>query len=96
MSAAQKRDVETCRADIEWLVRDEIAAAVRSAGPVTEQTLNMVVDHVKSSQDKAPCRHAKEPLTYVLSPETSHQMFLAVRSLIALTLLILRFVELSN
>jgi len=55
-------------------VRDEIAAAMRSSGSITADTLKMVTDHVKSSTSEKSCKYAKERLRYVFGAEDSHDV----------------------
>ncbi|XP_067949476.1 KICSTOR complex protein SZT2-like [Watersipora subatra] len=76
VSPAQYNDVLECKKHIEWLVKDEIAAAMRSISPITEETLCMVAEHVKNGQNENPCKYAEERLDYVFGPEMSHDMFL--------------------
>lgn len=79
MSEVQIRDITECKRGVEWLVRDEIAAAMRSTGPITEETLKMVADHVKNGINESSCKHTSETLNYVFGAEQSHPMFLEVR-----------------
>ena len=78
ISVSQYNDVLECKKHVEWLVRDEIAAAMRSNTPITEDTLNMVAEHVKNGQNEISCKYAKERLDYVFGPEMSHDMFIQV------------------
>ena len=60
---------------IEWLLRDEIASALRSASPVTEATLDNVADHVKSS-NASNCQFRRISLRFVSGLDKSLQLFL--------------------
>lgn len=82
LSETQKADISECKKNLEWLVRDEIASAMRNTGPVSEKTLKMVAEHVKSSEQKETCRYHREPLHYVFGPKESHGMFVEVRKVI--------------
>ena len=78
LSDTQWKDMKDCKRDVEWLVQDEIAAAMRNTLSVTEQTLEMVAKHVKDSTNKHSCRYTKEALNYVFGASMSHEMFLEV------------------
>ena len=60
---------------IEWLLRDEIASALRSASPVTEATLDNVAEHVKSS-NASNCQFRRISLRFVSGLDKSLQLFL--------------------
>ncbi|XP_034939533.1 KICSTOR complex protein SZT2-like [Chelonus insularis] len=63
----QHHAISTLTAEIEWLLRDEIATALLDFSPPTEETLNFVARHVAESSGKTSCHFDKVPLHFVLS-----------------------------
>lgn len=61
-----------------WLMKDEIAAFLLDASPVTEQTLQMVADHVSSSCGRSSCILQTVPLQFVFGADQSFDTFLTV------------------
>ena len=74
----QGRAVSDCKEQIQWLLRDEIASALRLVVPVTATTLEMVATHVKESVDRPKCIHSDVDLHFVYGPEKSMQHFIQV------------------
>ncbi len=74
----QGRAVSDCMEQIKWLLRDEIASALRLVVPVTATTLEMVATHVRESVDRPKCIHSKVDLQFVYGPEKSMQHFIQV------------------
>ncbi|KAK7862806.1 hypothetical protein R5R35_004159 [Gryllus longicercus] len=72
----QHKAVTTCVEEIQWLMRDEIAAFLLDIFPLQEQTLSLVADHVASSPGRASCLMEKVPLQFVFGPEQSLERFL--------------------
>ena len=60
---------------IEWLLKDEIASALRAVSPVTETTLDKVAEHVQSSKEDN-CKFEYLPLRFVFGLDKSLQLFL--------------------
>ena len=63
---------------IQWLLTDEIASAMRSIVPVSLETLEMVAGHVKGSEDRPMCFAENVPLHFVYGPEQSLTPFIEV------------------
>ena len=61
-----------------WLLRDEIASALRMTVPVTAPTLEMVANHVKDSEKKPCCIFKTILLQFVYGPEQSLMHFIEV------------------
>ncbi|XP_075219216.1 KICSTOR complex protein SZT2-like isoform X2 [Lycorma delicatula] len=72
----QQRAVITCIKEIEWLMHDEIAAFLLDVAPVTEETLQFVVNHVLTSIGRSSCLLETIPLHFVYGPEHSMPTFL--------------------
>ena len=51
----QKQAMEKIIKDIDWLLKDEIASALRTHGPVTEENLDKVSQHVQNSVGAENC-----------------------------------------
>ncbi|CAL4206567.1 unnamed protein product, partial [Meganyctiphanes norvegica] len=62
--------------EIKWLLRDEIASAQLHTYPLTEQTLEMVCAHVKSSKLDRNCIYEAVPLNFVCGMEQSRTKFM--------------------
>ncbi|CAH1774976.1 unnamed protein product [Owenia fusiformis] len=67
----QNEAIKLCRDKINWLLRDEIASAMRQVIPLTENTLAMVAKHVEDSKGRPACIHESVPLQFVYGPEQS-------------------------
>ena len=78
----QSLAIESCKEQLSWLLKDEIASAMRLVVPVTATTLKSVADHVKSSVDRPKCVFHSEPLHFVYGPKKSMDYFTEVKSLI--------------
>ena len=53
--------------EIRWMISDEMAFALTThSKEITESTLNTVVNHIKSSDDKPGCSVEKIPLGMIL------------------------------
>lgn len=72
----QHKAVTTCVDEIQWLMRDEIAAFLLDIYPLQEQTLSLVADHVASSPGRASCLMEKVPLQFVFGPDQSLERFI--------------------
>ena len=61
------------------MISDEMAFALTThSKEITESTLNTVVNHIKSSDDKPGCSVEKIPLDYVYGHEVSHNLFMVM------------------
>ena len=74
----QNQAIEYCKEQLCWLLKDEIASAMRLVVPVTATTLQKVADHVKSSVDRPKCVFHSEPLHFVYGPKKSMEYFTQV------------------
>ena len=65
---------------IQWLLTDEIASALRLTVPVTAETLKMVAGHVKASSkaDNLSNLYEQVYLKFVYGPEQSLTHFIEV------------------
>ena len=63
---------------LNWLLKDEIASAMRLVVPVSAETLDMVAIHVKTSNEKRMCIMEQVPLLFVYGPDQSLQHFVEV------------------
>ena len=51
LPAGQEQAMNETVKEIEWLLEDEIASALRTRGPVTQESLDKVANHVKQVRD---------------------------------------------
>ena len=64
---------------ISWLLTDEIVSALRFITPVSLDTLNLVAEHIKSSDNQRMRFAENVPLDFVYGAESSLQPFIEVR-----------------
>lgn len=76
LSDMQLQAVRTLKQDIEWLLRDEIAARLLDKEPVSADTLNTVIKHVDASEGKLSCKKDVINLSFVYGSVQSHAKFL--------------------
>ena len=74
----QNRAIESCKEELCWLLKDEIASAMRLIVPVTATTLAKVANHVKISVDQPKCVFHSENLRFVYGPKKSMEYFTQV------------------
>ncbi|KFM65401.1 Protein SZT2, partial [Stegodyphus mimosarum] len=72
----QREAVHKCIGKINWLLQDEKASVALNSFPITSEILDMVINHVKSSDDKPCCIIKEIPLMFVYGPETSLDKFI--------------------
>ena len=75
---AQSLAIESCKEQLGWLLKDEMASAMRLVVPVTATTLQAVAEHVKSSVDRPKCVFHSEHLHFVYGPKKSMEYFTQV------------------
>ena len=62
----QRSAVENACREIEWLLEDEIASALRRQAPITEENLNRVAEHIRSSYtENKNCVFQKKHFNFV-------------------------------
>ncbi|GFT28929.1 KICSTOR complex protein SZT2 [Nephila pilipes] len=71
----QSEAVFRCIDKIKWLLQDEKVSVALNCFPINSEALDMVVDHVKSSNDKPCCIIKEIPLTFVYGSESSLDKF---------------------
>ena len=63
---------------IQWLLRDEIACAMRNIFPVTVSTLDTVAQHVQTASDTVNCIVERVPLQFVFGSDHSFARYVEV------------------
>ncbi|XP_013407252.1 KICSTOR complex protein SZT2 isoform X2 [Lingula anatina] len=76
LPVVQKQAVNECKAQIEWLLKDEIASGACHISPPTVETLEMVSRHVQESKGKLSCITEQVPLQFVYGPQQSRLKFI--------------------
>ncbi|XP_065662266.1 KICSTOR complex protein SZT2 isoform X3 [Hydra vulgaris] len=66
----QKNAVSNVIEEINWLLKDEIASALRTHGPVVETSLDIVAEHVRNSPNVENCKFEKRYFKFVTGIET--------------------------
>ena len=65
----QRLAVEKACEGIEWLLEDEIASALRTEVPITEESLTRVAKHIQNSQHSQNCVFKKKDFNFVTGLE---------------------------
>ncbi|CAL1272334.1 unnamed protein product [Larinioides sclopetarius] len=71
----QREAVYRCIDKIKWLLQDEKVSIALNCFPITSESLDMVVDHVKSSKERPCCIIKEIPLMFVYGSENSLDKF---------------------
>lgn len=74
----QQITIKNFKEEIKWLLRDEIATALLDLEPVSQETLNMVIEHVETSGSKFSCKKDVIHLNFVYGATHSRNKFIQV------------------
>ena len=73
---SQNNAVSKIIEEINWLLKDEIASALRMHGPVTQSNLDIVAEHVKNSERAENCIFTKRFFKFVTGIEKANDLSL--------------------